>query len=364
MRKRSKKVWSLLTAAVMMGALIAGCGNAQETDTASDTSSAQETQDDGQSTNEEGTPKVGVVIKIAGNPFYEATDKGFAEAGKELGVEFITNGPSEATVEGQIQIIEGFINQKVDAIAIASNDMDAVGPALQKAEKAGIKVLSWDSAVNPDYRMLHVNQASTQDIGACQIKGIAEAIGYEGQIAVVSGSATMVNQNAWIDAMEEELSKEEYKNMELVDVVYGDEESQKTYNETLGLIKTYPELKGIISPTTAGLVAVCKAVDDQGLNGKVYVTGIGLPSLQADYIKSGLCPTAYIWNPIDLGYLAGYAADALIKGDITGAVGDTFEAGRLGSYEVTEDSDGGTEVILGEPLELNQDNIDEYKDIF
>ena len=152
--------------------------------------------------------------------------------------------------------------------------------------------------------------------------------------------------------------------MELVDVVYGDEESQKTYNETLGLIKTYPELKGIISPTTAGLVAVCKAVDDQGLNGKVYVTGIGLPSLQADYIKSGLCPTAYIWNPIDLGYLAGYAADALIKGDITGTVGETFEAGRLGNYEITEDSDGGTEVILGEPLELNKDNIDEYKDIF
>lgn len=366
MRKRNKKATAIIVAAAML-AVVTGCGG--NGDKAAGEAKANDAGTDTQQTespaaSESAVPKVGVVIKIAGNPFYAATDRGFAEAGEELGVEFITNGPSEATVEGQIQIIEGFINQKVDAIAIATNDFDAVSPALKKAEKAGIQVLSWDSAVNPDSRALHVNQADTADIGSCEIQGIAEAINYEGQIAVVSGSATMVNQNAWIDAMKTELEKEDYSKMELVDVVYGDEESQKTYNETLGLVKTYPDLKGIVSPTTAGLAAVCKAIEDQGLTGKIMVTGIGLPSLQADYIKSGLCKTAYIWNPIDLGYLAAYASDALLKGEITGAVGDKFEAGRLGSYEVVDDGAGGTEVILGPPLELTVDNIDEYKDIF
>lgn len=194
--------------------------------------------------------------------------------------------------------------------------------------------------------------------------GMAKTIGYEGQIAIVSAGATMVNQNAWIDAMKEELKKDEYKDIELVDVVYGDDESQKSYNEALGLLKTYPDLKGIISPTTVGIAAVCKAVEDEGLTGKVYVTGIGLPSLQAEYIKNGTCDTAYIWNPIDLGYLSAYTTKALLDGEISGAIGDTFSAGRLGDFTVTDDGANGSEVVLGPPLELNSENIDDFKNIF
>lgn len=351
MRKQLwKKAGTFMMALLMAVGVVAGSGQAV---------SAAENSSDGAA-----GAKVGVVIKIAGNPFYVATDMGFAEAGEELGVEFITNGPSEATVEAQIQIIEGFINQKVDAIAIATNDFDAVVPALQKAQKAGIQVISWDSAVNPDGRTIHVNQAVASDIGACEIQGIAETIGYEGEIAIVSAGATMANQNAWIDAMKEELEKPEYEKMELVDTVYGDDESQKSYNETVGLLKTYPNLKGIISPTTVGIAAVCKAVEDQGLTGKVFVTGIGLPSLQAEYIHNGTCDTAYIWNPIDLGYLSAYTTYALLNEDITGEIGDTFSAGRLGDFEVTDDGAGGTEVVLGPPMELSEENVDQYKDIF
>ena len=360
-----KKAITLLLAVLMVIGVLAGCGQApaEESGGTSPSTDQSSEQPSSEEPSTEGL-KVGVVIKIAGNPFYTATDIGFAEAGEELGVEFITNGPSEATVEEQIEIIEGFINQKVDAIAIATNDLNAVVPALQKAQNAGIKVISWDSAVSPEGRSVHVNQASATDIGASEIQGIAETIGYEGQIAIVSAGATMVNQNAWIDAMKVELEKPEYENMELVDIVYGDDETQKSYNEAIGLLKTYPDLKAIISPTTVGCAAVSKAVHDQGLTGKVYVTGVGLPSLQAEYIESGINDTVYIWNPIDLGYLSAYTTYALLQGDITGAVGETFSAGRLGEFEITDDGAGGTEVILGPPLELSKDNIDEYKDIF
>lgn len=306
---------------------------------------------------------VGVVIKIAGNPFYVATDMGFAEAGEELGINFITNGPSEATVEGQVQIIEGFINQKVDGIAIATNDFDAVGPALQKAMNAGIKVISWDSAVNPNSRAVHVNQADTFEIGASQVRGIAKTLNNEGEIAIVSAGATMSNQNAWNDASKKELEDPKYANMKLVDIVFGDDESEKSYNETLGLIKTYPNLKGIISPTTVGCAAVSKAIADAGKTGEIFVTGIGLPSLQAEYIKSGVNDTVYIWNPIDLGYLSAYTMKSLLNGEITGAAGETFDGGRLGKYTIIEDG-SGTQVILGPPLELSKDNIDNFKDIF
>lgn len=306
---------------------------------------------------------VGVVIKIAGNPFYVATDMGFAEAGEELNIDFITNGPAEATVEAQIQIIESFINQKVDGIAIAANDADALVPALQKAMDAGIPVISWDSAVAGDGRVIHVNQADTYEVGASQVRGLAETLNYEGEIAIVSAGATMTNQNAWNEASLKELEDAKYANMTMVDIVYGDDESEKSYNETMGLIKTYPNLKGIISPTTVGCAAVSKAVLDAGKVGEIFVTGIGLPSLQAEYVHAGVNDTFYIWNPIELGYLSAYTMKALLDGTITGAVGETFDGGHLGSFTVTEDGDY-TQVVLGPPMEFDAENVDEYKDLF
>jgi len=75
-----------------------------------------------------------------------------------------------------------------------------------------------------------------------------------------------------------------------------------------------------------------------------------------EYVKSGAAPAFALWNPGDLGYLAIYALDALATGAITGAPGDTFEAGKLGVYTVDEDG----VVLLGPPTVFNADNIDNF----
>ena len=117
MKRRMKKVAASLMAIAMAATMITGCGNSASGEQTARTQQTKETAnaetakkeggaDETKAAAKDGAKKVGVVIKIAGNPFYEATDIGFAEAGEELGIDFITNGPSEATVEGQIQIIE------------------------------------------------------------------------------------------------------------------------------------------------------------------------------------------------------------------------------------------------------------------
>ena len=63
-----------------------------------------------------------------------------------------------------------------------------------------------------------------------------------------------------------------------------------------------------------------------------------------------------LWNPIDLYYLTYYVGQALVNGDITGAEGDTFTAGRLGSYTVGANG----EVLLGKPFIFTADNIDQF----
>jgi rhamnose transport system substrate-binding protein len=312
----------------------------------------------------EETITLGVVYKQTGNPFFEAAVRGFDEAQKELGFEFIHNGPADSSNEGQIQIIEGYIQQGVDAIAISANDASGVVSVLQTAMDKGIKVISWDSAVAPEGRNLNIDPSVAENIGRVQIEEIAKQIGGEGQIAILSAGATMDNQNTWIEYMKKELEKEQYAKIELVTIVYGDDLTDKSYQEMQGLIDSYPELKGVISPTTVGVAAAASCIQDNGLTGKIKLTGLGLPSEMADYISAGVCEGMYLWNPIDLGYCAAYASVAMVKGEITGAVGETFEAGRLGTITILDDGNGNGFTIVGDPYCFTAENIDQWKTVY
>ena len=307
---------------------------------------------------------IGVVYKQTGNPFFEAAVRGFEEAAGELGFKIIHNGPADSSNEGQIQIIEGFIQDEVDAIAVSANDAAGLVNVLKKAMEKGIKVVSWDSAVLPEGRNLNIDPSVAANIGRVQIEEIAKQIGYEGQIAILSAGATMDNQNTWIEYMKQELAKEEYAKIELVTIVYGDDLTDKSYQEMQGLIDTYPELKGVISPTTVGIAAAATCIQDNDLTGKIKLTGLGLPSEMAEYITAGVCEGMYLWNPIDLGYCAAYASVGMVKGEIAGAIGETFEAGRLGTIEIYDDGNGNPFTIVGDPYNFTAENIDEWKNVY
>jgi rhamnose transport system substrate-binding protein len=307
--------------------------------------------------------KFAIIFKNTGNPYGEKQMDGFKKAIEELGGEAILKAPDQPTAEAQIQMIEELISQKVDSIALAANDPDALQPALEKAMNAGIKVLSLDSAVNAASRLVHVNQADPERIGRTLIQGVTEMIGGSGEIAILSATSQATNQNTWIEWMKKELEDPKYKDVKLVKVAYGDDLRDKSVSETEALLKSYPNLKGIIAPTTVGIAAAGKVLTDKGLKGKVQLTGLGLPSEMAEYIESGICPWMYLWNPIDVGYLSGYAADGLVKGTITGKVGEKITAGTLGEKEIVQDGEG-TQIMLGAPFKFDAANIGEWKSVY
>jgi len=311
-----------------------------------------------------GKAKYAIIFKNTGNPYGEKEMAGFKKAAEEVGAEAILKAPDQPTAEAQIQMIGELIAQKVAVIAMVGNDPDALEPALKKAMKAGIKVLSLDSGVNPASRMVHINQADPERIGRVQVQAIAEMIGGAGEIAVLSATSQATNQNLWIEWMKKELAENpKMKNIKLVKVAYGDDLRDKSVAEMEGLLKTYPNLKGVIAPTTVGIAAAGKVLTDKGLKGKVQLTGLGLPSEMAEYIESGVCQWMYLWNPLDVGYLAGFAADNLVKGKITGKVGDKFVAGKLGEKKVIADGEG-TQVMLGDPFKFDAKNIGEWKSVY
>lgn len=363
-----KKVFATLLVLTMLVAALAGCGSNDEgtTDNNTNNDTNQDTNTGDTADNEDTTQDGGLyalIVKSAGNPYNEKEAEGFQNAVEEFGGKAIVKAPDQPTAEAQIQMINELIVQKVSAIAIAGNDPDALQPALKKAMDEGIKVLSLDSSVNPESRMVHVNQADPNAIGRVLVEGISEMIGGEGQIAILSATSQAANQNAWIEVMKTELEKPDYENIELVKIAYGDDLRDKSVSETEGLLKSYPDLKGIVAPTTVAIAAAGKVLTDKGLTDQVALTGLGLPSEMADYIESGVCDWMYLWNPLDVGYLGGYTAKALVDGTITGAEGETFTAGDLGDKEVIAVGDG-TEIMLGDPFRFDADNIAEWKTVY
>ncbi|WP_416369551.1 rhamnose ABC transporter substrate-binding protein [Tritonibacter mobilis] len=303
--------------------------------------------------------RIALVVKALGIGFFEAAQKGAEEAATELGgVEIIYTGPTDTTAEGQIEVINSLIAQGVDAIAVSSNDTDALVPTLKKAMRRGITVISWDSGVAEEGRQVHLNPSSNPLIGNMIIKLAADHLPDGGQVALLSATTTSTNQNIWMDEMTKVMGN--YPGIEVVATVYGDDLADKSYREAQGLMQSYPDLDAIIAPTSVGIVAAAQAVEDAGKIGEVNVTGLGLPSEMAGAIESGASKSFAIWNPIDLGYSAAMIAHALASGEATAEPGAEISIGRMGTITL----DDTNSAAMADPFVYDSSNIDEFKSIF
>ncbi|MGW0811489.1 rhamnose ABC transporter substrate-binding protein [Nonomuraea sp. NPDC002799] len=302
--------------------------------------------------------KIAFLPKQVNNPYFDASDnKGGKVAVAEFKGVYSQTGPSEASPSAQVSYINTLSQQGTDVIVVSANDKDAICGALNEARQAGAKVVTYDSDTNPTCRDAFINQASAEGIAASQIKLISEAVGADGgEIAILSATANATNQNAWIEMMKTELAKPENGKLKLVATVYGDDDDQKSFQEAQGLLAKYPNLKGIISPTTVGVAAAARYLSGSEYKGKVQLTGLGTPNQMRAYIKDGTVKSFALWNPSDLGYLAAFAGGALASGMITGKEGEKFTAGKLGEYTIGKDG----AILLGDPFVYDKANIDDF----
>ncbi|RKR85920.1 monosaccharide ABC transporter substrate-binding protein (CUT2 family) [Micromonospora pisi] len=300
--------------------------------------------------------KVAFLPKQVNNPYFTVSDNGGKAAVAEFKGEYKEVGPSEASASSQVSYLNTLTQQGSDVIAVSANDPNAICGAVNQARQGGAKVVTFDSDTNKDCRDLFVNQVTGQGIAENQIKLISDAIGGEGKIAVLSATANATNQNAWIELMRTELKKPAYAKIELVTVVYGNDDDQKSFQETQGLLASYPDLKGIVSPTTVGVAAAARYLSTSQYKGKVALTGLGTPNQMREFVTDGTVRSFALWNPADLGYLAAYAGAALASGMISGKEGETFTAGKLGEYTIQADG----VIVLGPPTVFDAANIGQF----
>ncbi|HEY9242784.1 MAG TPA: rhamnose ABC transporter substrate-binding protein [Streptosporangiaceae bacterium] len=301
--------------------------------------------------------KVFVVPKNLGNPYFTLADSvktgGALAALGTLGESGSETSGTAATPSSQLPAIQAAITKGANALLVSATDPSALCPTLKAAMTKGITVVTYDSDA-PSCRNLFINQASSQAIGASEVDLLAKEIHDSGEIGIVSAAASATNQNTWIGYMKQELKK--YPKMKLVSTVYGNDDPTTATQVTQGLLQHYPNLKGIISPTTVGVLAAAQVLDTSKYRGKVALTGLGTPVAMKKYVLDGTVQSFELWNPANLGYLAAYAAVNFASKKITGSSGQSFTAGKLGKFTVGADHT----ILLGPPLVFTKSNINNY----
>lgn len=304
--------------------------------------------------------KIVYIGKNTGNPYFDSITGGFKDACAKLGCEFQFVAPATAEATSQIPIIEAQIQRGVNVIAIAPNSPDAMNQVLDKAREKKILVLAvnGDLVGNEGHRDANILPVDFTKTGPNQVELMGSLIGYKGDIAILSATTEAPDQNTWIAAMKDTLAKDpKYKDMKLVATVYGDDQPEKSTTEMEALLSNYPNLVGVIAPTTVGVAAAAQVVQQRKLADKVHVTGLGLPSEMRDFIKDGTVKAFQLWSPYNEGWLASYFADGVIKGTIKNEVGQKFDVPNLGSVTI------GPKNVMNTQAELTKfdaSNIDKF----
>jgi rhamnose transport system substrate-binding protein len=286
--------------------------------------------------------KMMLLPKFLGILPFDQAHKGAEEAAAELQnptpLDFV--GPTaENSVAGQIEYVTNAPTGGYNVVMLSNNSGDQIVPAVQAANAAGTKVVTWDSSI-PDGtgEAFFVAQVDFTETGKVMADMALSILGEDGgKFAILSASPDASNQNAWIAAMQDILKTPEYSKLELLEIVYGDDQSEKSYEQAQALIAKYPEMELIMAPTSVGIVAAAKALQDEGICDSVKVSGLGAPAELLEYTKNGCAPEYAWWSFVDLGYLTYYASYMLATGQIQGVEGETFTAGRMGDYTITKD---------------------------
>ena len=309
-----------------------------------------------------GEKTLALVVKDMDNPYMINMADGFAEVCEQQGYSSVISGPTDGIA--QTSEIEKLIAMNVSGIAIAANDADEASEALQHALRSGIPVVSLDSVIKPEDRIVHIQQAPPEIVGRVLIQAAKLIMNGEGQFAILTTTEMAPNQASWLRWMLTELeeNQEQYDGMELVDIVYGLDEPEASTEKTEQLLTDYPDLKVIIAPTCVGMKAAADTI--QRLDSRVKLTGLGLPSDMESAIMSGICPWMYLWNPADLASLAAYTLIALDREEISGETGEILYAGTLGTKKITASEDGGSEIVLGNPKSFDSANVAVWAELF
>ncbi|HPS47220.1 MAG TPA: autoinducer 2 ABC transporter substrate-binding protein [Flexilinea sp.] len=298
---------------------------------------------------------IAFIPQLIGIPYFTAMEEGGNAAAKDLGVNFLYTGSTQASAAEQVKIMDSLIRQKVDAIALSTLDSSSTNPYIEKAQKAGIHVFTSDSDAPDSTREFYVAQALDKDLGYTLMDRLAAQINEEGQVGIVSGESTATNLNTWINYMKERQA-EKYPKIEIVDIRYTQGgSSEQALKQAQDLMTRFPDLKGLIAVASSTIPGVAQAVQQEGRAGEIAVIGYGSPATVKPYMDAGVMKESILWNAYELGYLTVWAGKMVVEGK-------PFEEVNIieGITDPVKYFPDEKILLLGNPLIITPENVNNF----
>ncbi|GAA4529576.1 autoinducer 2 ABC transporter substrate-binding protein [Amycolatopsis samaneae] len=302
-----------------------------------------------------GEPRVAFVPKVAGIPYFTAMDTGGQAAARQLGIRWVSTGPSTVDPAAQVRIVRDLVQQRVNVIAVAPNDPDALAPVIADARAKGIHVLTSDTDAPGTQREVFVNQASAEGVGTALTDALMTKTGGKGKYAIVSCGPAAANLNAWI-AVQKRYTAERYPQAQLVETVYAGEDKDNATTLAKELMARHPDLTGLVGECTTSAPGVAQAVRDQQKIGQVFTVGVGTPQAIKPYLLDGSASQSVLWNVESLGYLTAWTAKQLAESRPLTPVNKVSLELPAVKYDLPQRT-----VLLGDPLLITSQNVDQFK---
>ncbi|AEV29338.1 ABC-type sugar transport system, periplasmic component [Sphaerochaeta pleomorpha str. Grapes] len=295
--------------------------------------------------------EIATVVKITGIPWFNRLEEGVVAAGKELGVNAYQIGPADADPAQQVKMVEDLISKKVDAICITPNDATALEPVFKKAREQGILIITHES---PDQKGKDVDIELIDNVAFAKHTWdmLVEGMGTSGKYAVFVGGLTVPLHNLWVDEGLK-YAKEKYPDLLLVTSrIPCGEDQELSKQKTLELLKTYPDLDGIVGFGSLGPPGAAQALKEKGLAGKVTVVGTVIPGHAAPYLKEGSLTKGILWDPKDAGFAMNWVAKYLLDG---GLLKDLKEIPGVGAVTLI-----GDVIKVDAMVDITKENVDSF----
>lgn len=341
MKRKAKALAVLLIVALLCCGVLISCG---DTETPKKTESAEKSY------------KIGVVAGESSSPWYVRSAEGAEQFMRDTGVETFQKAPTSVDAAEQVQVVEDVIAQGIDALCIIPIAPEALENVLKKARDAGIIVIAHEGSTleNIDY---DIEAFTPAGYGAYMMDLLAEQMGGEGLYVSMVSFLTTSSHNEWIDAAIER-QREAYPDMVLVEEerVETSDSLEGAYEKAKELIKKYPDLKGFIGSSSFDAPGAAKAIEEMGLQGKIFAAGTSTTSSAQKYVESGTMKNFTLWDPAESVYAMCSLAVKMLDGE---KIVEGINLGIDGYDSMTFDETG--KVLMGSGwLALDKETMYDY----